>query len=319
MVVSFSVAPLRQGPTSILADRRTAIAIGCHLSSSPCDWGTIDASMKNSSPYTPERLSFNEICTRGWSSVETIEQCSEDDIQWVGLWRDRVADAGLARVRAALDRTGVKVSSLCRGGMFTGRTSAERDHAVNDNLRAIDEAATLGADVLILVCGQVFDRDAPAGRRQVAEGIERITAYASECGVRLAVEPLHPMLIADRSVIVTMRDALQLVMDLPVDVVGLAFDAYHLFWDSDVEHLTRSAANRVFSYQISDWTLPIEGGLSSRGLPGEGHIDLVRLGQLMAEIGYGGPIEVEVLSDDLWAMPPSDAFEAVVRSYRTLG
>jgi sugar phosphate isomerase/epimerase len=280
---------------------------------------TMVGPMMSSSPLYPlERLSFNEICTKGWSSIETIEQCYDQSIRWVGLWRDRVEDAGLANVRAALDRTGAKVSSLCRGGMFTGETTAERDRATSDNLRAIDEAATLGADVLVLVCGPMIERNANESRRQVIEGLERVIPHAAACGVRLGIEPLHPMLIASRSVVVTMREALDILQDLPADVVGMVFDAYHLFWDTDVEHLSKGNASRIYSFQISDWVLPIEGELSSRGLPGDGNIDLQGIGQLMADIQYEGPIELEILSSTLWAMPPTDAFRLALNSYRAL-
>lgn len=268
--------------------------------------------------HTAKRFSLNEICVQGWSSTRVIEQCARHDIGWVALWRDRVQEAGLDNVSAALRASDVGVSSLCRGGMFTASTDAEALAAIDDNLRAIDEAAALDAQSLVLVCGPVKDRDLQRGRDQVRAGLEAILEHATACGVRLAVEPLHPMMVADRSVVVTLAEALTLVEDLPADQVGITLDTYHVFWDPDLTALIERAANRIFCYQISDWVLPIEGGLSSRGLPNEGHIDLRSIGELVEAVSYTGPVEVEVLSDALWAMPPDRAFEAVVSSYASL-
>ncbi len=268
--------------------------------------------------HTLDRLSVNEICIRGWTSIDLIEKCAEKGIRWVALWRDRVESAGLERVRSSLDATGIAVSSLCRGGMFTATTSANEKAAIEDNFRAIDEAAKLGAASLVLVCGPVKDRDLQRSRKQVRAGIEAVAEHAASCGVRLAVEPLHPMMVADRSVIVTLAEALALAVGFPSENVGVALDAYHVFWDPDVEALIEQSAGRTFCYQISDWILPIHGGLTSRGLPGEGFIDLCKLGGLVDAAGYSGPVEVEVLSNRLWALPPQEAFDAVVSSYASL-
>lgn len=269
--------------------------------------------------HTAERLSVNEICISGWSSIRLIEHCAQHDVGWVALWRDRVEEAGLGNITAALRASNVGLSSLCRGGMFTASSETEARVAIDDNLRAIDEAAALGAVSLVLVCGPVRGRDLRSGRNQVRSGIEAIVEHAVACGVRLAVEPLHPMMVADRSVIVTLAEALELVADFPADQVGIALDTYHVFWDPDLAALIERAAERIACYQVSDWVVPIEGGLSSRGLPDEGHIDLRGIGGLVEAAGYTGPVEVEVLSDALWAMPPDRAFEAVVASYASLG
>ena len=268
--------------------------------------------------HTAERLSFNEICVQGWSSTRVIEQCARQGIAGVALWRDRVRNAGFNNVVSALRSEGIAVSSLCRGGMFTASTDADALTAIDDNHRAIDEAATLGAQALVLVCGPVQDRDLRRSREQVRAGIEAIVDHAAACDVRLSVEPLHPMMVADRSVIVTLAEALALVEDFPAQQVGITLDAYHVFWDPDLAAHIGRAAERIFCYQISDWVIPIQGGLSSRGLPSDGHIDLRRFGELVESAGYAGRVEVEVLSDELWALPPDRAFEAVVSSYASL-
>ena len=125
----------------------------------------------------------------------------------------------------------MQVSSLCRGGFFPAPTQAEREQRLDDNRRAIDEAAILGADVLVLVCGPAPDRDLRAARQMVEDGIAAVLQYAAERGVRLAIEPLHPLFAGDRSVVNTLRQANDLVDRLASDWLGVAVDVYHVWWD----------------------------------------------------------------------------------------
>lgn len=268
--------------------------------------------------YSPERLSVNEICLQGWTSTEFIHRCAQAEVPYVSLWRDRVASAGTKAVRDALDTTGITVSSLCRAGLFTATNSAAWNAAVDDSRAAIEEAVELGTTTLVIVAGPVLSNDLPTGRRQVHDGLSAIEADAKAAGVRLALEPFHPMLVADRSVIVTLGESLDLVEQFDPSALGIALDAYHVFWDPDLPALISRAADRIACYQISDWIIPIEGGLSSRGLPATGVIDLGRFEQMVDAAGYDGPIEVEVFNTKLWQLDPADAFDAVLTSYRAL-
>ena len=244
------------------------------------------------------RLSLNQITTNRWSVAEAAEGCARAGIGSIGLWRDKVAEAGgpdaAARsVRAA----GLTVSSLCRGGFFTA------PGALDDNRRAIEEAAALGTDLLVLVCGGLPEgsRDLPAARAMVQDGIAAVLDDAVAAGVRLGIEPLHPMFCADRSVITTLGEANRLAERFP-DQVGVVIDAYHVWWDPCVDE--EIARARIFGFHIDDWVLPLpEGALLGRGLPGEGCADLERLQRAVAAAGYDGPIEVEVLSQRVWDMP----------------
>ena len=145
------------------------------------------------------RLSLNQMTTERWSVREAVEGCARAGIPAIGLWRNKVAEAGLQESARLVRDAGLRVSSLCRGGMFPAATPTERGARIEDNRRAIDEAAEIGTDVLVLVCG--------AARMMVAEGIAELVPYARERGVRLGIEPLHPMFAADRSVIVTLGQA----------------------------------------------------------------------------------------------------------------
>jgi sugar phosphate isomerase/epimerase len=254
------------------------------------------------------RLALNQITTNRWSVREAAEGCARAGIGAIGLWRDKVAEAGgpVAAARAVRD-AGLAVSSLCRGGFFTAPDGVE------DTRRAIAEAAAVGTDLLVLVCGGLPDgsRDLSAARRMVHDGIAAVLDDAAAAGVRLGIEPLHPMFCADRSVITTLGEANRLAERFPADRVGVIVDAYHVWWDPYVyDEIARA---RILGFHIDDWVVPLpEGALLGRGLPGEGRADLPRLYRAVTEAGYTGPVEVEVLSERVWAMSPDEVLERLV-------
>jgi sugar phosphate isomerase/epimerase len=239
----------------------------------------------------PARLSLNLITVDHWSLPEAVERCAAAGIPAVAPWRHQYADAGDAArtIRSA----GLSVSSLCRGGFFTA------DGADDDNRRAVEEAAALGAPVLVLVCGPPRDRDLRAARATIAAGIERLLPFAADHGVRLGIEPLHPMMIGERSAIVSLGEALALARSFDDDGVGVIVDAYHVFWDPRLEHELATAAGLIAGYHVSDWLVPTPDLLAGRGLMGDGIIDLARIRSLVEAAGYTGPIEVEVINPAL--------------------
>jgi sugar phosphate isomerase/epimerase len=260
------------------------------------------------------RLSLNQITTNRWSVAEAAEGCARAGLEWIGLWRDKVAEAGGAEAAArAVRDAGLRVSSLCRGGFFPAGDEAGRAAAIDENRRAIEDAAALGTDVLVLVCGGLPDgsRDLVAARGMVADGIATVVDDAAAAGVRLGIEPLHPMFCADRSVITTLAEANDLAERFPAERVGVIVDSYHVWWDPYVEREIERA--RILGFHIDDWVLPLpEGALLGRGLPGEGHADLPRLYGAVSDAGYSGPIEVEVLSEAVWATPGDEVLRRLV-------
>ena len=200
---------------------------------------------------------------------------------------------------------GLRCSSLCRGGFFTA------DGAREDNRRAVEEAAALGAPVLVLVCGPPADRDLAAARATIAAGIERLLPFAVERGVRLGIEPLHPMMVGERSAIVTLGEALALARSFEDPGVGVVVDAYHVFWDPRLQDELPAARGLIAGYHVSDWLVPTPDLLAGRGLMGDGIIDLTHVGALVAATGYDGPVEVEVINPALATVPPGELLAEV--------
>jgi len=262
------------------------------------------------------RLSFNQITSKHATLQDCVEACVRHGVGWIAPWRDRVQEAGLEQSARMLRDSGLRVSSLCRGGFFPATTEAERLRRIDDNRRAIDEAAELGAPCVVLVCGPAPDRDIDGARKMVAEGIAAIVPHARERGVRLGIEPLHPMFAADRSVIVTLAEALDLAGQFDPDTVGIVIDAFHVWWDPRLYIELRRAAGRVLGFHVSDWAVPLPGIVTGRSMMGDGVIELRRIGTAVDETGYDGPIEVEIMNEKIWSQPLDVTLEQTIQSYR---
>lgn len=262
------------------------------------------------------RLSLNQITTKGWSVDRAVVACANRGLEWIGLWRDKVAEFGLEATVDLLREHGMRVSSLCRGGFFAAADAAEREERAADNRAAVDEAAAIGTDVLVLVCGGLAGCDLRDARDMVAEGIADLAPYAGDRGVRLAIEALHPMFAADRSVIVTLAQALDLAEQFPAEQVGVVVDTYHVWWDPDVTAQIARAAGRIASYQVCDWLDPLPDPLLGRGMMGDGVIDFRTFGAAVEEAGYGGPIEVEIFNQDVWDTPGDVTLDLLIQRYQ---
>lgn len=250
-----------------------------------------------------ERLSLNQITIEQCSLPEAVAGCARAGIRRIGLWRHKVAEAGVAASARLVRDAGLTVSSLCRGGMFPAATVDERRRRLDDNRRAIEEAAALGTDLLVLVCGGLPDRDIAAARQMVAEAIAQLLPEARASGVRLGIEPLHPMFAADRSVITTLGEANALAERLASPWVGVVIDTYHVWWDPQVYPEIARAQGRILGFHVNDWIVPLTDPLHGRGMMGDGLIELRRLRAAVDAAGYAGPIEVEVMNRALWAEP----------------
>jgi sugar phosphate isomerase/epimerase len=261
------------------------------------------------------RLSLNTKTVEGWTVEQAVNGCAAHGVPYIALWRERVAEAGLARSATLVRDAGLKVSSLCRGGFFPAATPEERRARIDDNRRAVEEAAELGAQVLILVCGPAPDRDIDGARAMVVEGIAAIAPFAGERGVRLGIEPLHPMFAGERSVIVTLAEALNLAMRFPSEQVGVVVDAYHVWWDPDLYPQIARAGGRIAGFHVNDWLVPLPDPLMGRGMMGDGVIELRRLRTAIERAGYDGPIEVEIFNRTLWDTPGDEVIALMKRRY----
>ena len=252
------------------------------------------------------RFSINQMTVKQLGLPELVDACLELGVPAVGLWREPVQSYGVEAAAKLVRDAGLTVTTLCRGGFLTALDPAERARALDDNRRAVDEAATLGTDTLVLVSGGLpaGSKDLHGARERIADALGELGPYAEERGVRLAIEPLHPMYASDRCVVSTLTQALDLAERFPAQQVGVTVDTYHIWWDDRApEQIARAGAGgRIHTFQLADWTTPLpEGVLNGRGQIGDGAIDMREWLSYVEAAGYTGSIEVELFNDGLWA------------------
>lgn len=259
-----------------------------------------------------DRLSINQITVRSWDLRETVAGLRRHGIGSIGLWIDKVEEVGLAESAQLVQDHGLGVSSLCRAGFFETWVSGVSD----ENQRAIEIAHAVGADCLYVVCGGIGEgRDLPGARRRAQDALAEMAELASQAGVLLALEPLHPMMTADRCVVVTLDQALDLVEAIDSDAVGVAVDTYNVWWDPRLQESLQRAGRRAISYQVCDWLVPQPHPVFGRGMPGDGVIDFPSITEAVARAGYRGPIEVEIFNEEVWAREPDDVLSALVETF----
>ena len=261
------------------------------------------------------RLSLNQATVNTLSVPEAVDVCVTHEIEAIGLWREHVARAGLTAAAAAVRAAGLRVSSLCRGGFFTHADPAARRAAIADNKAAVAEAAALGSGTLVLVSGGLVpgSRDIGLARRMIADAIGELVPVAQSHGVRLGIEALHPVFAADRCVITRLGEALDLAAQFPADAVGVVVDTYHVWWDASLLTDIARAGDRIVSYQVCDWILPLPADtLLGRGHVGDGYIDFPPVTAAVTAAGYTGDIEVEIFNQAIWSAPAAKT-AAIIR------
>ncbi len=263
-----------------------------------------------------------------WSLPEIISGCARHGIRGISPWRDQVAAAGLKDTASRIRDAGLVLSGYCRGSMFPAVDREGRRAALDDNKRAVDEALTLGAPCLVLVVGglpkdrdgTLRSKDLAGAREMVRDGIGDLLEYARPAGMPLAIEPLHPMYAADRACVNTMAHANDLCDELG-NGLGIAVDAYHVWWDPnlrrEIERAAGASPSRLLAYHICDWLVPTVDLLTDRGMMGDGVIDLPLLRSWMEAAGYRGMHEVEIFSaGNWWKRDPDEVLSTVKSRHR---
>ena len=270
-----------------------------------------------------DRLSLNTKTTTSWPLAEAVDGAARAGIPALGLWRDRVQEVGVEKAAKLVRDAGLRVSSLCRGGFLTASDPAGIAAALEDNKRAVDEAAMLGTDALVMVVGGLPDGDVDlaGARERVAERLAELAPYDRDHGVKLVLEALHPMYVADRAVISTLGQALDLAAPHPGDAVAVVVDTFHVFWDPELAaQVERAGAEgRLAAYQVCDFNLPIPSdALLARGMMGDGVIDFASITRMVAATGYTGDVEVEIFNEAVWASDPDEVLATMAQRYREL-
>src|SRR5215470_1023096 len=267
-----------------------------------------------------EGLSLNTATVRKqWDLREVVEACARHGLAGVAPWRDQVIAAGPQEAARIVKANGLRVTGYCRGGLFPAADAAGRQAAIDDNKRMIDEAATIGAESIVMIGGGLppGSRDLDGARRMFAEGLAAVLPHARAAKVPLALEPMHPMYAADRGCITTLAEMTDLC-DALGEGLGLAIDTYHVWWDPHLAREVARAGKRIIGHHICDWLVPTRHLLTDRGMMGDGVIDFSAIRRMIEAAGYRGIQEVEIFSEDWWSQPGDEVLRVAIERFRTV-
>ncbi|MDR1523686.1 MAG: sugar phosphate isomerase/epimerase [Tannerella sp.] len=265
------------------------------------------------------KLCIHTLTTRPWGIEDCVKNYSKAGVHGITVWRNVLENKNLSSVKSLLDDYGMQVVSLCRGGFFPSVDAAKRQAAIDDNLFAIEQAAAIGAPLIVLVCGADGRQSLEKSREQILEGINIILPAAQSAGVKLAIEPLHPMYAGDRSAVNTIKQANDMAETINSPSAGVAVDIYHLWWDDTLQaEIQRCAAHgHLFAFHICDWNVPTVDFLNDRGLMGEGCINIPQIRSWVEDAGFNGFNEVEIFSEKFWATDQHEYLEKIKQAYLT--
>jgi sugar phosphate isomerase/epimerase len=268
-------------------------------------------------PPSLSRLCVHTITTKPLALPTAIDAYRAAGVTGITVWRDALAPLGVKESSKILADSGLKIVSLCRGGFFPATVETVRQEAIDENRRVIDEAAAIGAPLIVLVCGAAVGVPLPCARKQIAEGIAAVIPHAKAAGVKLAIEPLHPMYADTRSAINTLAQANDIVEQLAFPQVGVTIDVYHLWWDDrlEIEIARAGKLGAIFSYHVCDWRSPTRELLNDRGLMGEGCIMLKQIRASVERAGFTGMIEVEIFSTEFWQGDQIQFLQKIRKAY----
>jgi sugar phosphate isomerase/epimerase len=254
-----------------------------------------------------------------------IERVARHGFGAISPWRRDLQGFDPAAVGRQIREAGLSLSGYCRSTYFPAATTAEFQANIDDNRRAIAEAAALGAPCFVLVVGSLpaGRKDLHAARAQVADGIGLLLEQARAAGITLALEPLHPMYAGDRSCITSLGEALALCDALDpgrAGGIGTAIDVYHVWWDWRLAETIAAAGRngRIAAFHVCDWLVPTSDLLLDRGMTGEGVIDLSAIRRMVDAAGYDGFVEVEVFSRRWWSVPEDQVLEACAAGFAAI-
>jgi sugar phosphate isomerase/epimerase len=264
------------------------------------------------------RLCIHTITTKSWKIEEAAKKYADAGVKGITVWRDALEGRDIQQTGRMLREHDLTIVSLCRGGFFPAKDASKRKLAIEDNLRAIDEAAALETSMIVLVCGADPSQSGDESRKQIQDGIAAILPQAEAAGVKLTIEPLHPMYADTRSAINTLAQANEMAEALNSPFVGVAVDVYHLWWDPSLEKEIQRCGvkGNLLAFHICDWKVPTTDFLNDRGLMGEGCIPVKQIRSWVEETGFNGFYEVEIFSNTYWKEDQCVFLQKIIQAYK---
>src|SRR3954468_22576784 len=264
------------------------------------------------------KLCIHTITTKPWKIEDAIKNFASAGVKGITVWRDALEGRNIKNIGKLIRDHDLEVVSLCRGGFFPAKDARKRKLAIEDNLKAIEEAENIGTSMIVLVCGADPCQSLEESRKQIHDGIATILPRAKAAGIKLAIEPLHPMYADTRSAINTLEQANEMAEEFDSPFVGVAVDVYHLWWDPNLENEIKRCGMKgnLLAFHICDWNVPTTDFLLDRGLLGQGCIPIRKIRSWVEEAGFNGFNEVEIFSTAYWKEDQAEFLASIIKAYK---
>lgn len=248
-----------------------------------------------------ERLSVCEFTTHRWDFYRDVVRFASEGINQIGIWRTKMNDFDREEAVDLLFEMKMSVSSIHWAGGFTGHDGGKFVDAVDDGIGAVQLAAQVGANCLIVHPGAKNGHTDRHARRILRSAIDNLAQAASDFGTRIVLEPIPHQPHSPWTFIRRFSEYLDIVNDFDPRYVGLAIDLFH------VGHLAEAYAripeyiDRVALVQIADRNFekpPVENykgrQIENRLIPGQGGMQIDRWVDKLNRNGYRGAYELEI-------------------------
>ncbi len=247
-------------------------------------------------------ISMNELTTYRWSFDEDVIRYSAVGIDAIGVWRQKLADFGEEKGNELLRDTQLAVSNLLWAGGFTGSDGRSYQESVDDAAEAIDLAADLGTNCLVVYSGGSNGHTKNHARRLLLGALKELAPMAREREVYLCIEPMHESCASDWTFLTDIDatlDVLDEVNDSHArDAVRMVFDTYHLAQDAAVLSRLDELAPRTAIVHVGDTKGTILGEQNRCPL-GEGSLPLADVLARFTAAGYEGYFDVELMGEEI--------------------
>ena len=276
--------------------------------------------MKN---LTLEELCVHQVCIWKKNSFrESLECMARNGVFKTVVWKPLLDETELKSAKQNLIDSGVKAISMCPLVLLDEDAYPDPDGRLSCHKQFLEIAAELDVESVVVITGGLpsGSRDLKGQRLRVQEELSLLIPLAKAVGVRLALEPLHPMVCGHRSVISTLSEANEILDSLDAnETLGIAVDSYALWWDSSLEEQIERSGKRLYNFHVSDWLPETRDVRLDRGMPGDGIIDNRLIRSWMEKAGFQGSVEVEILSEfNWWKQEPEVVLQSIVKSLPNL-
>ena len=268
-----------------------------------------------------ERMAIHQGTTPFWSFAEAVEGYARHGFRAMSVRREKAVEYGIEASAKLLRDAGMAVIGLSGPVPMTASDPAERLQQLEENKRAIDDAAALGAGFIVVIGGPLppGSKDMKGAREAVHDMMAELIPHADACGVKLGLEPLTPMVAGENSCINTMESTNNICESLGPSV-GIVVDIYHVWWDPLLRGQLQRAgrSEKLLAFHICDWRVPTRDRFQDRAMMGDGVIDIPQIEHWMREAGFDGWNEIEIFSaEDWWKRDPDEFLATCVERYRT--